>query len=251
MAAVLLPSPHVVPGGGRRRPLTESFMSTRPGFFTSSVGTKILIALTGLALFGFLIVHLAGNLLILVGPAAFNEYSHKLLSNPLIYVAEAGLAAIFVLHVFKTLTNWAANRAARPRRYVRKEWAGHTSRKTWASTTMILSGTITFVFVLLHLKTFKFGPNYETVSPSGTVRDLYRLTFEVFSNPVSVVFYVLCMALIFMHLRHGIASAIQSLGINHPRFDRLIVRAGLVLAIAIAGGFAIIPVYVFLVGGRS
>jgi succinate dehydrogenase / fumarate reductase cytochrome b subunit len=226
-------------------------MSTRPGFFSSSVGTKILIALAGLALFGFLIAHLAGNLLILAGPAAFNRYSHKLISNPLIYVAEAGLAAIFVLHVFKTVTNWAANRTARPRGYVEKQWAGHTSRKTWSSTTMIVTGAVTFVFVILHLKTFKFGAWYETASPEGSVRDLYRLTFEVFSSPAYVAFYVVCMILVFMHLRHGIASAMQSLGVNHPRYDRLIVRAAVVLALAIGGGFAIIPIYVFLAGGRS
>jgi succinate dehydrogenase / fumarate reductase cytochrome b subunit len=215
------------------------------------VGTKILIALTGLALFGFLVAHLAGNLLILAGPVAFNEYSHKLISNPLIYVAEAGLAAIFVLHVFKALTNWAGNRSARPVGYVEKDWAGHTSRKSWASTTMIVTGVVTFVFVILHLKTFKFGAWYEAASPHGPVRDLYRLTFEIFSNPVYVVFYVVCMGLIFMHLRHGIASAMQSLGVNHPRFDRLVMRAGLFLAVVIGGGFAIIPIYVFIVGGRS
>ena len=72
-------------------------------FISSSIGTKILIALTGLALFGFLIAHLAGNLLVFVSPAAFNDYAHKLVSNPLIYLAEAGLAALFVLHVLKAV----------------------------------------------------------------------------------------------------------------------------------------------------
>jgi succinate dehydrogenase / fumarate reductase cytochrome b subunit len=225
-------------------------MSTRATFFSSSVGTKILIALTGLALFGFLVIHLAGNLLLLVGPEAFNEYSHKLISNPLVYVAEAGLAAVFALHVFKAVANWASNRNARPVKYVKKARAGHTSRASLASTAMIVTGAVTFVFVILHLKTFKFGPWYEVSSTDGPVRDLYRLTFEVFANPYYVVFYVICMALVLLHLRHGLSSAMQSLGASHPRFNRLILTAGTVLAIAVGAGFAIIPIYVFLAGGR-
>jgi succinate dehydrogenase / fumarate reductase cytochrome b subunit len=223
-------------------------MSMRSGFFSSSVGTKVLIAVTGLGLFGFLVAHLAGNLLLLAGPHAFNEYSHKLVSNPLVYVAEAGLAAIFALHVFKTATNWGANRSARPIKYVRKDRAGHTSRKSLSSSTMIASGAITFVFVVLHLKTFKFGTWYMT--SDNSVRDLYRLSVEVFRQPAYVIFYVVCMAVIFFHLRHGLSSALQSLGINHPRYDGLIRRTGTVLALLIGGGFAIIPIYVFLVVGR-
>jgi succinate dehydrogenase / fumarate reductase cytochrome b subunit len=225
-------------------------MSNRLRFVSSSVGTKILLAFTGLALFGFLVAHLVGNLLALVGPEAFNAYSHKLISNPLIYLAEAGLAAIFVLHVFKAVTNWAANRAARPVGYRQKAWAGHTSRKTVASSTMIYTGVVTFVFVVLHLKTFKFGAWY-TVAGEENVRDLYRLLIEVFQSPVYVVFYVVCMALIFLHLRHGLSSALQSLGVSHPRYDSFILKAGTVLAIIIGGGFALIPVWAYLVGGRS
>lgn len=225
-------------------------MSTRVRFFSSSVGTKILIAVTGLALFGFLIVHLIGNLLVFVGPESFNHYSHALISNPLIYVAEVGLALIFVLHVFKAVTNWATNRNARPQGYTLKKWVGHTSRKSIGSTTMIVTGLVTFVFVVLHLKTFKYGPYYEAVYDEGPVRDLYRLTIEVFQSPVYVVFYVLCMGLIFLHLRHGLASAAQSLGVNHPKYNRLLVVGGTIIAAIIGFGFAIIPILVFL-GGRS
>src|SRR5688572_16770420 len=115
---------------------------------SSSVGTKVLIAFTGLALFGFLIIHLAGNLLVLVGPDTFNNYSHKLISNPLIYLAEAGLAAVFLLHVWKTVRNFGRNTAARPARYAIRKPAGHTSRKSLSSTTMIVSGTAILVFLI-------------------------------------------------------------------------------------------------------
>ena len=120
---------------------------------SSSIGTKLLIALTGLGLFVFLIAHLAGNLLFIAGPGAFNAYSHSLVSNPLIYVAEVGLIVIFVLHLAKTLANFFANRRARPIGYSTRRWAktkSSRSRKSLASTTMILTGTITLLFVVTH-----------------------------------------------------------------------------------------------------
>lgn len=209
-----------------------------------TIGTKILIALTGLALFGFLIVHLAGNLLVLAGPDAFNAYSHKLISNPLIYLAEAGLALLFVLHVWKTVGSYARNRAARPARYEMKRPAGHTSRKTLSSTWMIVSGTTILVFLVLHLKTFKFGTYYAASEPG--VRDIYRLTVEIFQRPGYVIWYVVAMVLVGMHLRHGITSALQSLGAIPERLTRKVLIAGAIVAIAIAGGFALLPVYVYL-----
>jgi len=221
-------------------------MPSRVSFASSTVGTKVLIAITGLAMFLFLCGHLAGNLLLLVGPEAFNGYSHKLISNPLIYVVEAGLAAIFVIHVFKATLNWARNRSARPGSYEKKAWAGHTSRKTVASSTMIFTGAFLFFFLLLHLKTFKFGPWYETVEGGVIVRDIYRLTVEVFQSPGYVAFYVVGMAIVFMHLRHGVSSAFQSLGANHPRYNRLILAGGYVLATVLGLGFAFIPVWAYL-----
>jgi succinate dehydrogenase / fumarate reductase cytochrome b subunit len=220
-------------------------MSTRVSFFSSTVGTKILIAITGLALFLFLVGHLTGNMLLFVGPEAFNAYSHALISNPLIYVVEAGLVAIFLLHVFKAVTNWARNRGARPAGYAEKKWAGHTSRKSVASSTMIYTGVVTFAFVVFHLVTFKYGPWYTTMGKEGEVRDLYRLTVEVFQSPVMVVFYVASMILIFLHLRHGLSSALQSLGVNHPSYNGAITKAGIALAILIGGGFATIPLAIF------
>jgi succinate dehydrogenase / fumarate reductase cytochrome b subunit len=234
-------------------------MSTRVKFLASSVGTKLLIAITGLSLFLFLVVHLIGNLMLFVGPATFNAYSHALISNPLIYVAEAGLLAIFLLHVLNTVLNWWSNRGARPDDYEVRQWTGHTSRKSVASTSMILTGAVTLVFVVFHLVTMKFGPGeaegYVSAGKDGPVRDLYRLVIEVFRESdlalVNVLFYVACMVLVFLHLRHGLSSALQSLGVNHPRYNRLILAAGSVLAVLIGFGFAVIPVIIYLGGGRS
>jgi succinate dehydrogenase / fumarate reductase, cytochrome b subunit len=222
-------------------------MSSLLRFFSSSVGTKVLIALTGLAFAGFLVTHLAANLLVLVSPDAYNEYSHALISNPFIYVAEAGLVAIFLTHAFKAVFNFLGNRGARGSAYATKRGAGHTSRKSLASTTMIVTGLWLLAFTVLHLKTFKFGPWYET--PEG-IRDLTRLVHEVFRGPGYVAFYVLSMAVVGLHLRHGLSSALQSLGLDHPRYTPLLLKAGLAIAILMGLGFAIIPVVIFLTGGR-
>ncbi len=213
---------------------------------SSSVGSKILIALTGLAMAIFLVGHLAGNLLFLVGPEAFNHYAHSLTSNPLVYVAEAGLIAVFLLHIGKTLAGYLANRAARPERYAKKQWArakSDRSRKSLSSTTMIVTGTITALFVVTHLLTFKFGAHYVAVDG---VRDLYRLQLEVFSQPLYVLFYVVAMFIIFSHLWHGLSSAAQSMGIDHKQWTPRIILAGRLLSLVIAGGFLIIPIFTFL-----
>lgn len=219
-------------------------MSSRPSFFSSSVGSKILIGLTGLLLFGFLISHLLGNLTLFGGAAAFNAYAHKLESlGPLVYLAEGGLLAIFLLHIVKTMTNYRRNAAARPTGYQQKRWAGHTSRKTWASTTMALTGLFILFFVVTHVRMFKFGTWY--VDPATGQRDLFRLVAEIYTNPLYVAFYVVAMVLIGLHLNHGISSAAQSLGLSNQRYGRGLVLGGRVLAVLIAGGFAVLPLFMY------
>jgi len=211
---------------------------------SSSVGTKLLMGLTGLALFAYMVLHLAGNALVLAGPDLFNEYSHTLISNPLIVPIELGLLAVFLVHIYKAITMWRANKAARPIGYLKKEPAGHTSRKSLASTTMIASGLLLLVFVIVHVKQFKFGTWYQTVA-SQEIRDLYRTEIEIFQQPLWVLFYVAGTLLVGLHLRHGIASAFQSLGIDHPVYTRRLTAMGIFFAILIGGGLAVIPVWIF------
>jgi succinate dehydrogenase / fumarate reductase cytochrome b subunit len=213
--------------------------------FSSSVGTKLLIGLTGLALFVYLITHLVGNAIIFFGQDAFNEYAHTLISNPLIIVVEIGLLLVFLIHIYKTVTMWIANQAARPVRYAKKERAGYTSRKSAASSTMIFSGLLTLLFVLIHVKQFKYGSFY-LVEGREAVRDLYRTEIEVFNQPGWVAFYVICTLVVGLHLRHGIASGFQSLGLDHPKFTRCLVIWSIIGAIVIAGGLSTIPVWVYL-----
>src|SRR5690242_13085982 len=126
-------------------------MASRIGVFASSVGTKILIGVTGLFLFVYLVIHVAGNLIILAGPAAFNKYAYTLEGNPLIPIIEILLLAVFLVHVYKTVKMYLGNQAARPTRYVQKKRAGPPSRKTLASTTMIVSGLWLLLFIIIHV----------------------------------------------------------------------------------------------------
>jgi len=210
--------------------------------FSSSVGTKLVIGATGLLLFAYLLLHLAGNLMVFGGQETFNHYAHMLASNPLVVPAEIALLLLFVLHIFKAVTMWTKNQAARPVPYEQKSWAGYTSRKSLASSTMIWTGLAVLAFVIVHVAQIKYGAWYQIGDPP--VRDLYRTEVEVFSSPVWVAVYVICMVFIGFHLRHGIASAMQSLGASQVS-KRLLVL-GTVIAILIAGGFAAIPIWVYL-----
>jgi succinate dehydrogenase / fumarate reductase cytochrome b subunit len=220
-------------------------MPTFRRLFSSSVGTKLLIGLTGLLLFLYLILHLAGNALIFAGPDIFNTYSHRLISNPLIVPIEIALLVVFLLHVYKAVTNYVANRRARPIGYDQKRFAGHTSRKSFASSTMIWSGLIVFLFIIVHVKQFKYGAWYQTVS-DDPIRDLARTEYEVFAQPAWVAFYVIATLLVGLHLRHGISSGFQSIGFDHPVYTRRLTQWGVAFAILIGAGLAMIPIWVFL-----
>jgi len=213
--------------------------------FSSSIGKKLLIGLTGLALFAYLVLHLAGNALVFVGPDTFNHYAHQLVSNPLIVPIEIGLAAIFAMHAYTAVANFIGNRAARPVAYARKTTAGHTSRKTLSSSTMIASGLVVLLFVVIHVKQFKFGAWYDTAG-DHPIRDLYRTEAEVFSRPAWVGFYALATLIVGLHLRHGIASGFQSLGLDHPVYTRRLTAISLICALVIGLGLAFIPIWVYL-----
>jgi succinate dehydrogenase / fumarate reductase, cytochrome b subunit len=217
--------------------------------FSSSVGTKILIGVTGLALFGYLLIHIAGNLIVFLGPAAFNRYAFVMeYGNPLLPVIEIGLLLIFLLHVYKAVTMFLGNQAARPVRYVRKHSAGRPSRKSIASSTMIASGLWLLIFIVIHVKAFRFSPEYEW--PAGG-RDLYRQEMETFANPIMVGFYVLSMIVVGSHLWHGVSSAFQSLGADNEKWTPRLLTGGKVVAVAIAGAFVVIALWAHFAGARS
>ena len=218
-------------------------MSSRIRVFSSSVGTKLLVGSTGLALFLYLITHIAGNALVFFGPTTFNQYAHTLTSNPLIPVIEVGLLLIFLLHVYKTVTMYLGNQQARPSAYKMKKSQGRPSRKTFASSTMIFSGLWLLIFVIMHVRAFKYGLDYEA---ANGVRDLYRVEMETFRSPLTVTFYVLSMLVVGSHLWHGGSSTFQSLGLDHPRWTPRILAVTKLLAAIIAGGFIVIVLWAHL-----
>ena len=219
-------------------------MASRRPFFSSSVGTKVLIGITGFALFLYLVIHIAGNLLVFFGPAVFNQYAYMMEErNPLLPVIELLLLAVFLVHIYKTVRMFLSNQSARPVRYAQKKPAGPPSRKSLASSTMIVSGLWLLAFLIVHVKAFRFSPTY----PWGDGgRDLYRQEMENLSNPFVAGFYVLSMIVVGSHLWHGISSALQSLGLDHPRWTPRVLTAGKLFAVAIAGAFIVIAVWVYL-----
>ena len=152
------------------------------------------------------------------------------------------------MHIYKTIRMALTNKAARPVAYAMKRPAGAPSRKTFASSTMIFSGLWLLVFVVVHVKGFKYGAEYETTSG---VRDLYRLEMENFHNPLAVAFYVLSMLVVGSHLWHGASSSFQSLGMIHPRWTPRILVTGKAVAVLIAGGFIVIALWAHFTGGAQ
>ena len=216
----------------------------------SSIGKKVGMALTGIALMFFLLAHLAGNLSLLTGnPDLFNSYSHKLISlGPLLILAEIMLLAFFFIHLISGITVFLKKRKARPIGYNYIGAAGGASRKSLSSTTMIFSGIVLLLFVVIHLKTFKYGAHYETEVGGVLMRDLHRLVVEKFSHLEYVIGYVLTMLVLGLHLRHGFSSALQSLGVHHPKFTPLFYGVGAVFAVLLSVGFLALPIWIYFTG---
>ena len=223
-------------------------MPALPTSLWSSVARKAFMALTGLALIGFLIVHLAGNLILLSGNAdAFNLYSNIYANmGSLLYVIEAGLVAFFLIHIVSGITVAIGKMKARPVAYKKVANAGGPSRKSVSSVSMIYTGIILGLFLVFHIVTLKYGAHYEVFIAGEKVRDLHKLVIENFQQPYIVAGYVITMLLLGFHLRHGFWSAFQSLGALQPRFSGLIYTIGVLIAIIFAVGFIVIPIWVFL-----
>ena len=202
--------------------------------FHSSIGKKFFVAAAGLLLCGFLVAHLYGNLQMYAGEGAFNHYAETLEQNPLLPAAEIGLAALFLLHIAVSMTLKYQNRQARPVPYAMQEAKGG---RTPGSRTMIISGITVLAFLIIHLKSFRFGED-----PNG----LFKLVMSSFKNPLYSGFYVLAMGALSLHLSHGFQSAFQTLGVNHPKYTPLIKKAGLAFALIICAGFASIPIWAYL-----
>lgn len=218
------------------------------GALTSQVGRKILTGITGVLLVLFVIAHLIGNLQLLdPDPEPFNAYGALLHGTGiLLYLVEIGLAVVILLHAFIGISIWLRRRKARKNGYVESRSKGGASKQSVASRTMAITGTVLLIFLVIHIIQFRFGPDVRAVVDGESVHDLHLLVEQTFSHLGWVIFYVGVMLLLGFHLRHGIWSALQSLGAMKPRWSRGIYSLALVLGILIAVGFIILPVIIYL-----
>jgi len=226
-------------------------MTSLATFAGSSVGKKVLVAVTGLMLFGFVIVHLLGNLTLLIpdGGKAFNEYAHfleNLLHGWLIIAFEIGLIAAFLVHMIYAISVALIDKhRARPQKYSLVRNAGGKSRKSLASRSMIITGPIIIVFVVLHVNMFKFAERPTTTIHGEQIGDLYAVVVEAFKNPWIVLAYVAVMVVLGFHLWHGVWSAFQSMGWNSDRHIRLLTRISWFAGVVLAVGFLLLPPYMY------
>lgn len=203
------------------------------------------MGLSGLAMAGFVFGHMAGNLLVFLGPRVFNSYGHAIVSNkPLLYGTETGLLLAVFVHMICGIWLTRDNNNARKNRY--EAPASHGKEASLPSRTMIHSGVVIAVFIVLHLLHFKFGTVYEITYDGVTMRDLHRNMLEVFSQPGYVAWYVFAVTLLGFHLKHGFEACWQSFGFRHPVYSKMIGKLSWAYSLVVALGFISQPLYVFL-----
>ena len=204
--------------------------------FGSSLGKKLMMAVTGLFFCVFLVLHLAGNLTIYMGKDAFNSYAQHLHSlGPLLTLAEWGLLIFAVTHISTGLFLFYQNFKARPIRYAVNKRAGG---RTLGSATMPYTGVILLLFVIYHLFNFHFVDKTHTT--------IFQIVSNAFAQPSYVLIYTFAMIIASVHVSHGFWSAFQTLGANHPKYTPLLRGLSLVFSLIVGIGFGFIPVYVSL-----
>lgn len=222
-------------------------MSKSRSFAESSIGKKLFMALTGLFLCTFLVAHLAGNLQLFL-PAdqamlQFNAYSHFMTSNPVIKIASYLTYFSILFHAVQGVRLAYTNKTHRPVKY--QKYDGGAS-STWSSRNMGILGTLIFVFIVIHMRSFWYEMHWGEVGlDSAGNKDLYTLTTVAFEQLWYVILYVVCMLALAYHLYHGIQSGFQTLGLSHPKYTPIIQKAGAVFSIAVPALFAAIPVYLY------
>jgi len=204
----------------------------------SSIGKKLMMAVSGLCFCLFLVAHLAGNLTIYGGGDAFNAYAQRLHSlGPLLTIFNLGLIFFAIIHILTGLTLFIENLRARPDRYHMDERAGG---RTWSSVTMPYTGLIILAFVISHLFNFTFIDKTNTT--------IFEIVSAAFANPVYIGIYVLAMVIVALHVRHGFWSAFQTIGANHPKYMRAIMVSSVLFGLLIGFGFGVLPLYVWSIG---
>ena len=213
--------------------------------FSSTIGRKVIMSLTGLFLCSFLVVHLIGNLQLYLGDEglSFNAYTYFMTHNPLIRAMEIILLLGFAFHIWDAVALSRRNQKARSVKYA----VNHLDQNSnWSSRNMGLLGTIIFIFLLVHLYNFYFKLKFgELGTDAAGNKDLYGIAVESFSHWWYVALYVISMVALAFHLIHGFQSAFQTLGLNHKKYSPAIQAFGYFFSIVVCAGFASMPLYFF------
>lgn len=206
-------------------------------FYRSLIGKKVVMAVSGILLVGFLLSHMASNVLVFKDPESLTHYGEWLRSfGPLLWVARLGLIGLAVLHILSALELTRINRQARPVGYQRLRAAS----STWGARSMRVGGVILLLFIVFHLLHFTTGTIFPgAVFEPGEVGRNVVVGFT--GQPLVVAFYVVAMVALGLHLSHGVWSFFQTLGLNHPHWNRARRVTAWVLTVAIAGGLLLIP----------
>ncbi|MBE9066386.1 succinate dehydrogenase cytochrome b subunit [Leptolyngbya cf. ectocarpi LEGE 11479] len=213
--------------------------------YQSSVGKKLITGISGLALVAFVMIHMTGNLILLASADGYNQFGYVTERlGPLFWLIELVLLGFIGLHILMGVQIFLGRLRARPQGYSTYTSAGPPSYQTLSSRTMIVTGVVLGSFLVWHLLTFKFGTRYTV--PDSEVRDLARLVIEKFQQPLYAFGYVGIMVLLASHLRHGIWSALQSLGALNATVRPVAYGVSLVLAIGIALGFVVLPLGIYV-----
>lgn len=221
---------------------------TRP-FLRTSIGKKYIMGLTGVIWAGFVLVHMAGNLLIYFGPDAYNKYGHGIVTGPILIPAEITLVLALAIHVLMAVLLTKENRAARgPQRYAVTPKGPKGG--SLASRTMAIQGSLILAFIILHILTFKYGTYYETTVNGVVMRDLYRLMAEVFRQPLYLIWYTVSLILLGFHLKHGMGSIFQSFGLWNDYYGPKVKKFALAYALIVAAGFLSQPFYFYFIAGQ-
>lgn len=200
------------------------------------------MGLAGFFLVGFLLVHLGGNLLLYVNFESYNHYAHALHASPILKVAEVGLLVLFAVHILWALGLSWQNQKARPIAYAVKR--SKQGEHAWSpSAFMLVSGTIVFIFILLHLSDFRFA--LRLVGPEDEEKATRAL--RILQNPITMTVYFFGSLFIGYHLWHGFQSFFQTFGLRHPKYTPCIQKIGIFLAVIFALGFVSFPIWALLI----
>jgi succinate dehydrogenase / fumarate reductase cytochrome b subunit len=224
-------------------------MSSVIVFLNSSIGKKLMMAVTGSFLLIFLVVHLIGNLTLFFGAEAFNGYVSTLdVVKPLIRVIEVVLLAAFVLHIYNGFKLWLENKKAKGIKY---QVNGSSENSSFFSRTMFISGSIVFIFLVSHLGTFFWRFNVQDPMGLANAHQYFDIVVHFFGIWWYVLIYIVAMVLLGFHLNHGFQSAFQTFGWNHKKYFPLIQKIGTLYAVFMAIGFASMPIYFFFFYGGN